>query len=143
MSTSADPSDVARLIRCDSPPDKVDDNTREVLGDGPFFFAVRKDLLVLSGGEGAREAITTAVAVKSLVGRPLAVQLALSRLAKLMERDQKGAQDVAKKVFKDKGSDRVQLTLEASKSSLELKLSSKTQVIAFGSLLDKEKRKSE
>jgi hypothetical protein len=118
-------------------PDKMDDFSKETFGDGPIYFAVRKDLAVLSAGEEARDNITAAVSTKEKMGRPMQFQLSVARLARLMEREHKGAQDVAKKVFKDKGSDRVELTLEAGKNTLRLKLSTRTQVIAFGSLLEK------
>jgi len=121
-------------------PDKVDANTKEMFGEGPIYFAVRKDLVVLCGGEGAREAINEALGVQQKAARPLSFHMALSRMARLMERDNKGAQEAAKQAFKEKGSDRVGLTLEARQGALQLRLSTGTAVITFGSLMDKQKR---
>jgi hypothetical protein len=122
-------------------PDKVDDQTRELFGDGPFYFAMSPTLLVLTAGEGAKDAVGGALSTRAKVARPFSLQLSLARMAKMMQRDQPHAPAVAKKVFQEKGSDRVRLTLNASQAALELKLSTRTEVIAFGSLLEKEGKK--
>ena len=63
----------------------------------------------------------------------------MARVARLMGREEKAAPEIAKKVFTEKGSDRMMLRVTAG-GELEVKLSTRTQVLAFGALLDKARK---
>jgi hypothetical protein len=114
----------------------ADARTRALLGDGPLYFAVRKDAVVLSVGEDALAALKSALALEPKAAAPMRLEGSLARMAALAGRLQKGAEDAAKQAFKEKGSDRVSLVVKAGKT-LEVKLSVKTAVLTFAGLLDK------
>jgi hypothetical protein len=120
-------------------PDKVDERTRELFGTKPFYFAVRKDALLLTAGEDGLAAMKGALEAGPKAARPLQVELSLARLAKLMARQQKAAPEAAKKAFKGEGSDKLLLTVDAGKS-LRVRVSMKAQVVTFGSLIEKQQR---
>lgn len=117
-------------------PDKLDAQTKAMFGANPLYFAVRKDALLISAGANGLEAIKEGLAAAPKAARPMQVELSLARLAKLMARQQKSAPEAAKQAFKTRGSDKVLLAVEAGKA-LRLRLSVKTQVIAFGGLVRK------
>lgn len=118
----------------------VDEQAKELFGDGPLYFAVRDDVLVVTLGEDALDAIKTAVKAKPAIGQPLKVTLSASRLAPLMKKDQPAAPEAAKKAFVEKDSDQLRLSLTTG-DRLELKLSLKTALLAFASYLDEAKNK--
>jgi hypothetical protein len=120
-------------------PDRVDDYAKQVLGDGPFYFAIREDAVLFTLGENALGALKNALARKPALGQPAEVELNMAGVARLMAREQKAAPEIANKVFTEKGSDRIVLRVEAG-GKLEVKLSTKAQVLAFGALLDKARK---
>jgi hypothetical protein len=122
-------------------PDKVDEQTKELFGTNPVYFAVREDALLITAGEGGLAAMKEALAARPKAARPLQVELSLARMAKLMARRQKSAVEAAKQAFKAKGSDKLLLAVEAGES-LRLRLSMKAQVVAFGSLIEKQEREA-
>jgi hypothetical protein len=121
---------------------KGDAKTKELLGEGPVYFAVRKDAVLVGLGEDALEALKAALGTAPKVGHPIQFEVSLARVAKLLAPEQKAAPDAAKKAFTTPGSDKVSLSLEAD-TALRLKLSAKGQVITFISLLVKAKREEE
>jgi hypothetical protein len=115
----------------------VDAGTKELLGDSPFYFALRNDAFMVGMGENGLGALKEALAAKPAAAPPLRLELSLShlprlqeRLAKRFKRDPKAVAAAAKKAFATKGSDKVRLTVEGGKS-LRLSVKVHTQVIAF------------
>jgi len=117
----------------------ADANAKEFLGEGPVYFAFRKDGVFVALGEDALATMKTVLGTTPKAGKPLSVEMSLAGMAPLMAREQKGAPDAAKKAFTEKDSDKVRLTLDTSKA-FELKLSVKTAVLKFGSLMEKAQR---
>jgi hypothetical protein len=123
-------------------PDHLDEGTKKLFGEGLVYFAIRKDAVLLAGGDKGLEAIKEAVAAKAQTGKAMQFEMALARLVPVMAEKDKAAPTAAKQAFKEKGSDRVRMTIESG-DKLELKISVKTAVLTFGSLLDKAKKEQE
>jgi hypothetical protein len=114
---------------------------KKLLGDTTTYFSLRGDALFLAVGDKALPALKEAVAREPKVSRPFEAELALARLAPLLEGEVKGATDVARKVFGDrKDSDRLTITVDAGKS-LRVRAGMKTAVIQFFAQLDEARRK--
>jgi hypothetical protein len=120
-------------------PDKQDKDAQKMLGDGPIYVAVRGDAILLAAGDKALDAIKEAIAAEPRPGNVLHLEASVLRLSPLMEKDHPGAAEAAKKVFKEKGSDRVVLSLQGG-DTLQLHLRARTQLIKFGRLIDKSKK---
>lgn len=116
----------------------LDAQAKELFGDGPLYFAVRDDAVFVAMGEDALDAIKEAVRSTPGPGQPLRVALSAARLAPLMAKEQKAAPEAAKQAFKEPGSDQVRFAVTAG-DRLELRLSVKTAVLTFASLLEKAK----
>jgi hypothetical protein len=121
--------------------DKLDAKWKAVFGAGPIYFAVRKDAVFLGAGSQGLDAVKDALAAKPKSSNSFQAELNLSRLpsilpkvAKQLEADPKAVAEAAKKSFKTKDSDKVVLRVDTAKG-LQLRLSLKTQVITFISLL--------
>lgn len=112
---------------------KVEPGAQELFGDGPLYFAVREEGLVVAMGEDALDTIKEAVRGKVGAGQPLRVTLSAAKLAPLMQ--QKGAKEAAKKAFVEAGSDQVRLSV-TSDARMEVKLSVRTAVLRFAGLLE-------
>jgi hypothetical protein len=121
---------------------KVDSVTKAMLGDGPLYFAIRKDAVVVSMGDEALAALKSALALEPKAAGTVRLEGSLSRIAKLMARHQKGAEKAAKQAFKEKGSDRVSLFIGAGKT-LEVKFTVKSSVLKFAGLLDQARKDSQ
>jgi hypothetical protein len=122
-------------------PDGLDADTKKLLGDGPFYLAVREDALFLTAGEDALPAIKDLITVSPQTGPALKFDMSFARSAQLMVKENKAAPDVAKKVFaKDPTGDRLTLTLEGGKE-LKLRLVGKATLIAFFLELEEAKKK--
>jgi hypothetical protein len=119
--------------------ENVDESVKELFGDGPFFFAIRKDALLFTTGERALESVKDALAVQPKAGKALQVELALARIAGLLKKQNKAAPEAAKKAFTDKDSDKVRLGISAG-DKLEVKIGIKSAVLTFAALLDKAKK---
>jgi hypothetical protein len=119
-------------------PDKVDDNTRNTLGDGPVYFAFRDDALIVTAGPGALEAIKEAATAAPAPTRIVQLEVAFSRFAKLMASEDKEAPAVAKAVFKG-GDDTLRLTLEGG-AALKLSLGIKARLVKFFNDLEEAKK---
>jgi hypothetical protein len=113
---------------------------KAMLGDGPVYFVLRKDAVLVGLGDGALEALKSAVALEAKPASPLRLEVSLGRFANLVGRYQKGAETAAKAAFKDAGSDKVRLSVTGGKT-LEVKLSVKSSVVNFGSLLYQARRR--
>lgn len=120
---------------------KADANTKAVLGDGPLYFALRKDAAMATMGEGALAGLKGALAAKPKAGQLAHFEVSMAALAPLIK-DRKGAPEAAKKAFKEKGDDRVTLNV-TSGPALAVKLSIKSAVLTFAGLLDKADRDAE
>jgi hypothetical protein len=120
-------------------PARVEKETQEILGDNPIFLAIREDALFLAGGEKGLEALKEALGTAPKPGRIAQAELAAARVAPLLEKENKGAVEAAKKAFgNDKDSDRVRVTVEGG-DALRLRLAVKTGLVKFLGLLDAQK----
>jgi hypothetical protein len=109
------------------------------LGDNPVFVAVREDALLLAAGDKGLEALKEVVGATAKASPVAQLKLSVARLAPLMEKENKGAVEAAKKVFaKDKDADKVRITVEGG-SALQLRLVLKTQLVKFFSMIDTNK----
>jgi len=120
-------------------PEKVDEKTRQALGDNPFYFAIREDSWFITGGQNGLAAIKEAVEARPKAAPAARFEVSLARLAPLLGREQKAAPEMARKAFKGKQDDQVQAVLEGGKT-LRLRLSMKGPVVTFISLMDKAKK---
>lgn len=118
-----------------------DENTRELLGDGPMYFAVRKDAVLIALGEDALPALKAALATKPTESGPAQLEVSLARIASVISKTRKNATEAAKKAFVEKDSDKVTLSIDAGKE-LTVKFRVKTAVLTFASLLDAEEKKA-
>jgi hypothetical protein len=110
------------------------------LGDNPVYVAVRDDAVLIAAGDGGLTALKDALGSTAKPSRLGEFQMSVSRLAPLMEKENKGAVEAARKVFgKDKDADKVRITLEGG-PALQLRLVAKTQLLKFFSLLDSGKK---
>jgi len=116
---------------------KMDEKGKELLGDGPAYFAVRDDALMVSVGEGALDELKKAVAAKPKAGRVIHAEASLNKIAKLMAKDQPNAVASAKRAFTEKGSDKISFSVSADKG-LEVRFSMKTAVLTFFGKMDQE-----
>jgi hypothetical protein len=122
-------------------PPHADAHAREVFGDGPVYFAFRKDVVLAAVGENALDAIKGALEATPKGVNPLNLELSMARMAKLMAAREKAAPEAAKKAFKTKDSDKLRLRVTGGKM-LQVRLSMKTQVVAFGILLDQARKEA-
>ncbi|HEY7314996.1 MAG TPA: hypothetical protein VH643_36965 [Gemmataceae bacterium] len=119
--------------------EKIDEGARKAFGDNPLYLAFREDVLLLSAGDKALDALKEALTVAPTTGKVMALQAAVARLAPLD--DDKQAPQIARKVFgDDKDSDRVRLTLEGGKA-LKLRLSLKAKLIEYVHQISQAKKK--
>jgi hypothetical protein len=123
-------------------PDNVKEETRKVIGDGPIYVAVRDDAVLVAAGEKALDALKEAVAAQPKPGRIAQVEASLLRLAPLLEKENKGAGEAAKKAFREKGSDKVRITIQGGEA-LEVRISGMAQLIRFARLLDEKHHKGD
>jgi hypothetical protein len=120
-------------------PDKVDEDTKNLIGDNPFYLAVRDDAVLLAGGAKGLEALKGALTAAPKVGRVAQFEMSVARVAPLMEKENKGAAEAAKQAFaKDKDADKLRITVEGGQS-LRLRLAMKTQLVKFFSLVEQAK----
>ncbi|NBO93424.1 MAG: hypothetical protein EBV06_14095 [Planctomycetia bacterium] len=118
---------------------KADVKTRELLGDGPAYFAFRDDALFLAAGESALEALRETLAVKTVTATPLRLQVGINALAvllSLVDPTMKDAPQAAKEAFKGKVSDRVTLEITGG-DQVAMRLTMPTAVLTFAGALDR------
>lgn len=118
----------------------LDDEARALFGDGPAYFAVRSDALLVAMGEHAQGALKTALSAPPQKSPVVKVELSMARLAALQARDNKDAPEIAKKVFGDnKDADKVIVVVEGGKA-LRARVSMKALVIKYVHMLDQAKK---
>lgn len=118
--------------------ERIDAKTRELLGDGPVYFALRDDVLILAGGADALKVLREALATKPTKATPLRVEMSLKALAPALAKvdpEMKDAVKAAKEAFGD-GDDRVRLEATAG-TTFTLKLTLPTAALTFANTLDK------
>ena len=113
-------------------PDKTDEQTRQLFGDNPaVYFAVREDALLVALGDKGLGALKEALTAEPKASKVMEIQMAMSRLAPLMAKDNKSAPEIAKEVFgKAKDGDKIRITLEGG-DALKLRLGMKAQLLEF------------
>jgi hypothetical protein len=120
----------------------VDADTKKLFGDGPLYFALSKDVLIVTIGDDALKAIKAGLATKPKAAGAAKLEVSLARLAPVLAKQRKNAVELAKETFKHKGSDKVTFSVEAG-AALEVKLRIKTAVLAYAAKLDAEKEDAE
>jgi hypothetical protein len=143
------PPEVREFIKLDF--DKVDKtaihrvtphgeaNPEIPLGDNPIYVAVRDDAVLIGAGAKGLEALKEVLGSTAKASPVARVELSLTRLAPLMEKENKGAVEAAKKAFaREIGADKVRVTIEGG-PALKLRLNLKTYVVKFFSMIDRDK----
>jgi hypothetical protein len=123
-------------------PDNLPPIATDLFGEGPVYFALRKDVLVYAFGEKAIDVLKTALAGKPKAGGLMQVEASVKRIAELLANLNPTVGEVAKKAFADKDGDKVRLSITAG-NRLEVKLSANTAALAFISLLQKARMEAE
>jgi hypothetical protein len=118
----------------------LDDNARDMFGNGPAYFAVRSNAVFLALGDNALPALKGALSGAPGAAHMVQVELSVARLAKLMAHDQPAAPKAAEEAFgKNREGDKIRFTLEGGKS-LKAQFSVQPLVIKFFDLLEKAKK---
>ncbi len=97
-------------------PDKTPSGFSGVFGDGPIFFAVRADALLVARGEEAMAQLKKALAGQPRPGKILQLGVSMAQLIPMIARDNKAAPQAASQAFKAKGSDRIEVVLEGGQA---------------------------
>jgi hypothetical protein len=113
----------------------LDDEGRRLLGENPFFLAMRADSVVIAGGEGGLTALKEALAAEPKAGAKLLVEVSMAKLAPLLSRGNAKAQEKLDKTVQEsfKGgsdADKLRLTVEGGES-LKLRLTLKADALKF------------
>jgi hypothetical protein len=125
-------------------PDKTDEQSKQVFGDNPtVYFAVREDAMLVALGEKGLGALKEALGGEAKSSKVMEIQMAMSRLAPLMAKDNKSAPEIAKEVFgKAKEGDKIHITVEGG-DALKLRLGMKAQLLEFFYKLQQAKKQGE
>jgi hypothetical protein len=119
----------------------ADADTRRMFGDGPLFFAVRDDAVLLVLGDDALAVLKEALEAAPKQGAAVRFEVAMGRIMPLVPAsDRKAATTAAKAVFKGGDDDRMSLTLEGG-AELKLRAAMKAKLIGFFVRLEEEKKK--
>ena len=114
----------------------LSDQARPILGDNPLFLAIRSDAIVLTGGEGAFEALKGAMALELKSAPQVQVEFSVARLAPLMAKGAEAFEEIQKAAAPcfqgHEGSDKVRFTLEGGKT-LKARLTIDASVVTFAS----------
>jgi hypothetical protein len=115
--------------------DKLDENVRKAFGKSDLYLSFRDDLLVLTMGPNAKEAIKKAVASKPADVGVFRVQASLARIAPMIgenAQELSAAKKAAEKVFGKGGSkaDVVKFSIDGG-DSLKVKVSAQGKAIQF------------
>jgi hypothetical protein len=119
--------------------ERIDAKTKQLLGEGPVYFALRDDVLLLAAGADALATLKQALGRKPVVAPPLRVEMGLQALASLLavvDPEMKNAPQAAKEAFLEGNNDRVSLEATGG-AKMSLKITLPTAAIAFASALDK------
>jgi hypothetical protein len=112
---------------------------RDILGDNPFYLAIRDDAVLVSAGEKGLAALKEALGTAPKAGRIIALELSVAHLAPLMEKKDKGAVDLAKKVFTKPGSDKVRISVSGG-DALKFRLSARAELVEFFTRLEEARK---
>jgi hypothetical protein len=117
---------------------ETDEATRDLLGDGPMYLALRDDAALIALGEGGLEALKKAITAKPAPAPVLHLEASLEKLAPLLAKQEglKGAEAVAKEAFKG-GGGQVRLLVTGGER-LEARLSVQAAALKFASLLERQ-----
>jgi len=123
--------------------ERLDATTRELLGEGPLYFALRDEVLMVAGGADALKVLKDALTTKPTTAVPLRLEMSLRALAPalaLVDAQMKDAPEAAKKAF-GSGDDRVRLEGTVSSNRFCFKLTLPTATLRFANALDKARGK--
>ncbi|MFQ3592942.1 MAG: hypothetical protein SNJ82_07095 [Gemmataceae bacterium] len=124
--------------------ERLDATTRELIGAGPVYFALRDDVLILAGGADALKMLKDALATKPAPAVPLCLEMHLRALAPALAKvdpEMTSAPRAAKQAF-GSGDDGVRLEARTqSSNALSLKLTLPTATLTFANALDKARGK--
>jgi hypothetical protein len=120
----------------------LDEKARGLFGTGPVYFAVRSNALFVSLGEHALSTLKESLAAQPGTGQLFHMELAMTRLAKLIANDQPAAPKAAETAFgKNRDADKIRISFEGGQS-LKAQVSIQPMVIRFFSLLEEAKKDS-
>src|SRR5262249_49393815 len=117
---------------------KLDEDGRRLLGDNPFYVAVRSDALFLAGGEGGLQALKEAVAGKAGPAPSAQLDVSVSRLVPLMGKKAKmDPAEAARKAFGEgaRDNDKLRFTVQGGEA-FKVRLSMNAAVLKFFSLVN-------
>lgn len=133
----AEKADQVNIHRIKLGKDPKNDAQRS-LGNNPLYVAFRGDVLLLGGGENGLSALKEALAAAPRTGKVLELQLALARVAPLL--DDPAQADIARQVFGDgKNDGRLRISVEGGQT-LTLRLSMKAKLIDYVNRVEKAKK---
>jgi hypothetical protein len=110
--------------------------------DAQAYFAFRPDAVVFAMGHDALGAMKEAVAAAPRAAPSFLLDLAMARLAPLMEKEHPEAIKSAAEAFKEKGTDRIHVVAQGGKA-LQVSLRLSPEVLNFMHLLDEAKKGKE
>jgi hypothetical protein len=110
--------------------------------DAQAYLAFRPDAVLFTVGHDALGAMKEAIALAPHAGPTFGMEMALARLAPLMEKEHPGAVKAAGEAFKGQAGDRVHIVVHGGKA-LRMSLRVSTEVLHFGSLLEEAKKAKE
>jgi hypothetical protein len=103
----------------------------KIYGSDQMFLAFRDDAVLFAVGEDGLSLLKDALASKPKAGSILAFEASVGAIVAILPEDSApGAADVAKKVFKEKGGDKVRFSVDGGKG-LTVRLSVDAKVVTF------------
>ncbi len=142
------PADVQELVKLDADKagdvaihridvqKKADANFRRVLGDNPVYFAIRPDAVLVALGDKGLDALKEALAAKPKAAMPLRVDVSVARLLAMCP--DAAVAKAAEAFAKEKGSDKISITVEGGKA-LKLRCDTKLTLVKLASDVHKAK----
>ena len=113
---------------------KADAKYTHVFGDNPAYVAIRDDAVLVALGEKGLDALKAALVVKPKAAMPLCMEISVARLA-MMCPDPAVAK-AAEALAKEKGADKIKLTVEGGKA-LKMRFDMKLTVVKLADDLHK------
>src|SRR5262249_52086368 len=121
----------------------MDDNARNIFGNGALYVAVRANAIFWAGGENGLDALKSALAAKPGSAGMIRFDLSLAHLAPLMVKDQPAAPKVAEVVFgKAPGEDKIRVSGSGG-NAIKTEIHFKPAVLKFLVQMNEAKKNSE
>lgn len=124
--------------------DEYDDAYKALFGDGPVYFAIRSDALVVTLGEGALPALQETLAAKPGPASIVDVALSVKRLAPALATQKENTDDIVKaaeEVFTKDGVDTIRIQATGG-TDFKAKITLQATVLKFLIVLGEKKGKN-